>query len=519
MFLFFLIVFLITYGSLYPFEFVSPDFNALHVLFQTWGSYTHQGDILANIVLFVPFGVSGVLMLAPKYKNKLAIIATLFFGLVLGIVLQIGQIYMPSRDANLSDAVLNFMGTIVGVIIAVTLNTDKLPLNELKAKLSSFPIMLVFSWLAYRLMPLVPSIDLQEIKNSIKPLFLHPEWESVRVSHDLTAWLIIFYILARTKQKYLSSQYFALVILLCFGLEVLIVSNAVSVSNVAGAFLAVVLWGVVFSRIKYAPALLAGMMIVVLVASGFAPYELASSRQVFRFIPFYGFLGGSMMVNTSSLLEKFFLYGSLIWLLQLSGIRLWVATLITASVTLFIEVGQIFLVDHLAEITDPLLVVVIGFFVSSVTKENQAPEHVAAQEIEQAKRAVKLLGVFTVKIFLDSPFLSQQINGRVISTEDFPVQVGRSETPGIRKTDHGYHIALGDIEPFQLSRLHFCIEQNENEVLIRDLNSTNGTWLNGKLLGMKLGAPPSAKLKVGKNEVIAGENHSNFYFRIILDYA
>lgn len=519
MFLFFLIVFLITYGSLYPFEFAKPDYNALHVLFQTWGSYTHQGDILANVVLFVPFGVSGVLMFSPKYKNKLAIIAILFFGLVLGIVLQIGQIYMPSRDANLSDAVLNFIGTIVGVILAVTFKTDKLQMNGVKAKLSSFPMLLVFSWLAYRLMPLVPSIDLQEIKNSIKPLFLYPEWESVRVFHDLTAWLITFFILARTKQKYFSSGYFALAILLCFFLEIIIVSNAVSVSNVAGAFLAVALWGGVFSRIKHAPALLAVMMVAVLIVSGFAPYEIAGSPQVFRFIPFYGFLGGSMMVNTSSLLEKFFLYGSLIWLLQLSGVRLWVATFITASVTLFIEVGQIFMVDHLAEITDPLLVIVIGFFVSSVTKENQAPGHVVAQEIEVARRAVKQFGLFTVKVFLYSPFLSQQIKGRVIGTENFPVQVGRSETPGISKTDHGYHIALGDIEPFQLSRLHFCIEQNESEVLVRDLNSTNGTLLNGKQLGMKLGAPQSGKLKVGENEVVAGRGDSNFYFRIILESA
>lgn len=507
MFLFFIIAFLIAYGSLYPFEFVWPADNSdsLQRLFQTWGSYTHQGDILANIVLFVPFGVTGVQMLAPKLKKILAIFIILFFGLFLGVILQVGQVYMPSRDANLSDAVLNFIGTIVGVIIALRLKSNKLRLFDIKSNFNSFPVILLFSWLAYRLMPLVPSIDLQEIKKSIKPLFVYPKLELVRIFHDITAWLIAFYILFRSSNKYFTTRYFTLGILLCFILEIIIVENKVSLSNVIGATLALILWKIVFSHINNISALLAMMMVVVLFASGFAPYKLAYTTQTFQFLPFYGFLGGSMLVNTSSLLEKVFLYGSLIWLLQTSGLRLWVATIITVGVTLCIEVGQVFLVDHLPEITDPILVFLLGFLASTIAKDSKISN--------DSEVPFKL---FTVKIFLQTPFLNQQIEGETVTSNSFPVQIGRSGNPA-NTNNNGYRISLEDYEPYQLSRSHFSIEQIDNEILIKDLDSTKGTLVNGKQIGKRHAKQQTIKLKMGENEVIAGKNDSNFNFRILVE--
>ncbi len=373
MFLFFLMTFLITYGSLYPFEFVrlGADSDSFIKFYQTWGAYTHQGDILANIVLFVPFGITGVQMLVPKLKNCTAIFIILVAGLMLGVVLQIGQIYIPSRDANLSDAVLNFMGTFLGTLIAASLNINKLSLSDVKSKLNSFPVLLLLSWLAYRLMPFVPSLDLQEIKNSFKPLFLSPKWEFVRIFHDITAWMIAFYLLSRSKQKYYSIRFFVLVILLCFSLEIIIVNNVVSLSNFIGAALAVILWKTFFDKLKDVALWLAVMMVVVLFASGLAPYKLANTTQIFQWLPFYGFLGGSMLVNISSFFEKFYLYGALILLIHASGVRLWLATLVVACVTLCIELGQVFLTSHVAEITDPLLVVLIGFLAFTLRKKGE----------------------------------------------------------------------------------------------------------------------------------------------------
>jgi len=370
-YLFLLIVFLISYGSLYPFDFVQTDNDttAFKVFFQTWGTYTHRGDILANLLLFVPFGVTGVQMLLPKNHYSLVVPFVLILGLCLGISLQFGQIYLPSRDANLSDAVLNFIGTIIGIFIAVSLNTNRKRFVGVMHSHDSFPMLLLFSWMAYRLMPFVPSIDLQQLKNGIKPIFLFSTWELVRIFHDATSWLVVFYILCRHKQKILSIQYLSRLILLCFIFEVIIVDNSVSMSNAVGGGVALVSWWAFFSYTKKFPVWLAMMMVIVLFASGFSPYQLSDTTQDIQLIPFYGFLGGSMLVNTASFLEKFFLYGSLVFLFQGVGLKLYLAVLITASVTMCIEIGQIYLVGHLAEITDPFLVLLIGSLVATVQRK------------------------------------------------------------------------------------------------------------------------------------------------------
>ncbi len=371
MVLFLIIVLLITYGSFYPFDFVrlADHSDAVLNLFNTWGAYSHQGDILANLILFVPFGITGIQMLAAKLSQLQAVFIILILGICLGIALQAGQIYLPSRDANLSDAVLNAIGTMIGIGIAVGGNPTNASILDIKSKVNFFPVLLLYSWAAYRLMPFVPSIDLQELKNGIKPIFMFSTWELVRVIHDATAWLVVFYILSRTKQTYLTIRCFSLGILLCFILEIIIVSNTVSLSNIVGAVLALVSWWALFSNIKKKAVWLTLLMTTVIVASGFSPYKLSSTTNSFQLLPFYGFLGGSMLVNTASLLEKFFLYGSLIWLFQEAGVKRGIAILISVTVTLFIEVWQVFLVGRVAEITDPLLVILIGFLLPVIIND------------------------------------------------------------------------------------------------------------------------------------------------------
>jgi len=365
-------VFLISYGSFYPFDFVQidNDASAFKVFFQTWGTYTHRGDILANLLLFVPFGVTGVQMLPPKSNHFLAIPFILIFGLCLGIVLQFGQIYLPSRDANLSDAVLNFIGTIIGICIAVSLNANRQLFVGVMHGQDSFPMLLLFSWMAYRLMPFVPSIDLQQLKNGIKPIFLFSTWELVRIFHDATSWIVVFYILCKHKQKNLSIQYFISLILLCFIFEVIIVDNSVSMSNAVGGILALVSWWAFFSYTKNISVWLAMMMIIVLFTSGFSPYQFSVTTQEIQLIPFYGFLGGSMLVNTASFLEKFFLYGVLVWLFECVGLKVYWAVLITVAVTICIEVGQVFLVGHISEVTDPFLVLLIASLVATLQRKS-----------------------------------------------------------------------------------------------------------------------------------------------------
>lgn len=99
--------------------------------------------------------------------------------------------------------------------------------------------------------------------------------------------------------------------------------------------------------------------------AGLAPFELRPAPVAFEWLPFRGFLGGSMLADVSSLLEKFFNYGALIWLLGAGGIaagRVPVAVSVAAVVglTAGLEVAQTVIVGRTPEITDPLLALLIG---------------------------------------------------------------------------------------------------------------------------------------------------------------
>jgi VanZ family protein len=75
-------------------------------------------------------------------------------------------------------------------------------------------------------------------------------------------------------------------------------------------------------------------------------------------------LSDSLEVNYSVLLEKCFWYFSLVWLLTRSATRLPLATIMVVALLALIEVGQLWLPERSAEITDPLLACVAGILLA-----------------------------------------------------------------------------------------------------------------------------------------------------------
>lgn len=59
---FLLVVAFILYGSLYPFQFHArpTETDPFGYLLSTWRDWDHRGDLVANILLYVPFGFFGV---------------------------------------------------------------------------------------------------------------------------------------------------------------------------------------------------------------------------------------------------------------------------------------------------------------------------------------------------------------------------------------------------------------------------------------------------------------------------
>ena len=366
--LFLLTTSFIIYGSLYPFDFqlTEDEVSTLDALTRSLYERTHLGDLLGNVVIFIPFGYFGVLAVTRIRSLLHCIIAITLLGIVLAVGLQVAQMYLPLRNASLQDAIWNVLGIIIGGILGGMLRVHSDSLSIRRANWAITPVLLIGGWIGYRLMPFIPTLDWQEIKNSLKPLLLDPSVSAVNIYHDAVAWAIVAYLWAAAVPMKHYERYLILTVPVVFGLEILITNNSVSASNVVGAIVGIALWWMLIKHLRVRAGILAVMLIIMLIAIGLAPFELSVWSATFHWLPFYGFLGGSMLLNTTVLFEKFFLYGSLVWLLQETGAGIRMAAIYSMLIVAGIELAQTRFIMHTAEITDPILVIVVAFIIHTM---------------------------------------------------------------------------------------------------------------------------------------------------------
>lgn len=381
----------ITYGSLYPFNFapaqVSLD-RIITILMSDWRDELGIPNIFANIVLFVPYGLFGALAF-PGMKKSMRAFIILSSAAILAFGIQVVQIWFSGRIPTVADGIINMGGVLLGMALALfpPIRSALSGVDHQVGRVYALPLLLLLTWLAYRWLPFVPTLDIFMLKQGLKPLLLHMEWRPLNFIHNLVAWLVFA---ALWRQCRFRETLLWLVIPGSLFVQVFIADNPVLLHNIMAAIIAPPLW-FVFRRVFQRPeipivALLVGMLFL----QGLRPFEI-SSPSSFRWVPFTGFLSGNMMINTSSLLEKLFLYGSLVWLtLDITRSRV-ASLLLPVLVTGAIEIAQIWLVGRGAEITDPILCALIWLvatrernftpgpqpFLSSGQPADMAPSHQA----------------------------------------------------------------------------------------------------------------------------------------------
>ena len=99
--------------------------------------------------------------------------------------------------------------------------------------------------------------------------------------------------------------------------------------------------------------------IFTIVVKGIGPLDFFWNTG-FSWVPFSGFLEGSMYENSKVIFYKIFLYGSLLWLVKESFRTIKFKTLYCFSLICTIEILQIFMASHNAEITDGLLILLLS---------------------------------------------------------------------------------------------------------------------------------------------------------------
>jgi hypothetical protein len=131
-----------------------------------------------------------------------------------------------------------------------------------------------------------------------------------------------------------------------------------------------------------ASALLLGTYVVAL---RLEPFQFRAEGGAFGWIPFMGFMNGSINVDVMSFLEKFFLYGSLVWLLDRTGFRLRTSTICVAAILFATSWAETHLPGRSAEITDALMAVATGGIIALVRTDTG--EAIPSVEQERAASA------------------------------------------------------------------------------------------------------------------------------------
>lgn len=358
-------VFLIIFASLYPFKFQTSigGPGAWNTLIESWNDRPGRIDLLINILFYLPLGLLGGLAL--RFRLGARVIILTVFGGLLSTGMELSQYYDLGRVTSASDVYANTFGTLLGCFMGSVSPTQlRIPfLEDIHEK--PVPAAILAVWCAYSLYPYVPSIDIHKYWDALKPLVLRPELLPYDAARHTVIWLTLFMMIeAVVGRRY--STIVALVFTGCVLLgHVVIVDSILTETDVVSACFALCLWPMLLlfhERVR--AVIVCALLAACVVAERLEPFQFLQSPRPFGWIPFRGFMYGSLQTNVLSFMEKTFFYGSLLVLLCTAGLRMGLSAFVIGGMLFATSWAERFLPDRSAEITDACMALLIAFAIT-----------------------------------------------------------------------------------------------------------------------------------------------------------
>jgi VanZ family protein len=350
----------IAYGSLYPFAFHPPTGfgkGPFLTLLDSWDKRPGRGDLASNILLYMPMGFfGGIVAPAGRAGRQVALIVLL--GALLSFTIECVQYYDSGRDTEATDFYANVAGTLLGAGIGYVFGRGITWTSLAGLTAHPMPALLLAAWIGYVLYPYVPTTNIHKYWDALKPVVLHPSFDPYAIFRQTAIWLGICLLVDAIAERRPALPLFAAYAALILGGSILIVTVDLSVPRLAGMMLAVAIWRLAPVRLRLPIAIL--LLGVYVPALRLEPFAFSAMPGPFHWTPFYGFMQGSIDLDVRSFCEKFFLYGTLIWLLARAGLRLAVAAFLVATVLLATSLFEVYIPGRSAEITDALIALGVG---------------------------------------------------------------------------------------------------------------------------------------------------------------
>ena len=378
---------LILYGTLYPFSFSfgAQEKSVLSLLTASAHSYVSRGDTIANVILFLPFGFFAMQRVLSRVPRPIRLIFVVIAGAAFSIGIECAQSRLPGRAVSIYDIAANTAGALFGAVMGWKDWRGKLSKLQIDSRRPAmFPLMLLGAWLGSLLLPFVPTLDVHNIKNALKPLF----FEGFSPLDALRSFIVtmvacrLILTLARSGRFRTALAFLPLGVV---AVKPFIIGGRVSRAEIAGTLLGIAVWlymqARTFSgdsaaargrhslhdisglgRMRLNTGILAFLLMAQIVIQELTPFVFNSSPGFFSFIPFGDFLKRITVGNILQFAERIFLYGALLWLLVKTGMNLRFSLIFSVVFLTGIEITQMFMAGHVSDITNPLLAVILGLF-------------------------------------------------------------------------------------------------------------------------------------------------------------
>ncbi|HWY63696.1 MAG TPA: VanZ family protein [Rhizomicrobium sp.] len=377
---------LIAYGSLYPFVFHhAGPFSAdiANFLASAHRPPQGRGDVLANVLLYIPLGLAATLAFVQDMRRVLAAALTFLCGVTLSLFVELAQFYDADRVSAFSDFYLNVAGLVAGILIALMIGTRFARASWPGGSMPAFARLLLLAWLGWRLYPYAPTLEIHHYWRSLQPVLLAPVLVPINLFRFTVLWLSVGVVLRTGLGR--STGFFPLVALCYFAAKASIIGQSIALADLLGAVLAIGLTPLLLGRFKSVGfPVTAAAMIAVVVLSRILPWQFAAVPRSFQWIPFFSFLHGSQQIDAISFAEKFYLYGVTILLLVKAGLSLRLAVALECLLLFATSYLQIYMVGRSAEISDAILALILGLIYGYMRHQYREDAEASSQSLPQA---------------------------------------------------------------------------------------------------------------------------------------
>lgn len=356
---------LIVYGSLYPFHFHPSPARPLWVLFHSWPAALDRfeiRDIAINILIYIPIGLFGALWFGRGKARCLPPVLTIVLAAALSLSMELCQLFDARRQASFFDVLTNVAGACIGVLLARLYGRTLLRILARRGARSvahrSGTILLLLCWFSFQTYPWFPHVGLYAIRAKLAVLGSNFAVPGVGTIGTVVDWLAVAQLLeaaAGAEAAWLLPLLMALI-----PARILIVGRTFTWAELTAAVAGWALWTMWLRRYSKRAGLLAWLAAILLSMRGLAPFHWAGKVNSFVWIPFAGLLESNWDSAALVLLDKSFLYGTAVWLFRKAGYSHTWATAGLAALLASIEAAQVYLPGRTAEITDPILLLIMS---------------------------------------------------------------------------------------------------------------------------------------------------------------